>query len=271
LSALQSERRLSRDGYPGLELIGQVSPKAQNQFPAGADTRIQVYVVGKRVYEFSIVFRRGADVTKQSSEFFDSIHFSPVAAPGAGTIASSAAPRDPNRESVRKPAARGSAVPESDWRLFKSADGGYSVLFPGAPTEKVRTQPGQTPSQFHPHEASVSRGRVGEYLVTYSELLPKELDNGGFNKLRESFRSTFESPAKGQRVQSEHKVTSGDVEGWEFTVEDSSMPMPRVGIMRIRLFLKGYRVFRLMYLGVKSEMNVADVDKFMDSFRIDTK
>ena len=147
------------------------------------------------------------------------------------------------------------------WEEFTSAQGGFTVLMPGTPTEQKRTAKTASGS-IDAHIFLVDQGDVA-YMVAYSDYPDTMLQERTPKLILDGARDGAVAHAKG-RLLSESIVSMNDHQGREVRIE-------RLGgkvTITARIFLVRRRLYQVMVLMPKDHASSKDVKKFLDSFGI---
>lgn len=149
------------------------------------------------------------------------------------------------------------------WKEFSSAEGRYTVLMPGAPTEK--TQNLKTPvGDLSMHGAFLDHNHSG-YLVMYNDF-PEAFAQAaaqGSAALTDSRDSLVEG-SHGKLVGDQAITLMGKYPGREIQME---MP-DGTRALRARMYLVKNRMYRVVITALKDDLFTKDANKFMESFKI---
>ncbi|MGL4598840.1 MAG: hypothetical protein ACRCYO_15090 [Bacteroidia bacterium] len=153
-----------------------------------------------------------------------------------------------------------SSCSNDGWKDFDSAE--YTVRFPGIArdTATIEGQTGGIRVFYEPGFESIDEN-VYYAVSVYS--LPEAIDS--LNNLKEALTTDAKIYAwsMGGEIGGEGKaVKSGDVQGYEFKV---LMPS-NTGVVTLRKFALGKRLFTLLVITDNVNLNNASIGKFMDSF-----
>ena len=149
------------------------------------------------------------------------------------------------------------------WTEFSSADGAFSVLMPGTPTEETQTEDTDL-GPIDVHLFTFEKGEVA-YLVGYNVFPAAVVEAATPAVLLDSARDGQVETVKGTLV-SETEITLGTYPGrdLEIQVEGSD----GTSSLRSRLFMVGDRLYQLVVGGPKGQSTSADTIKFLDSFEL---
>jgi hypothetical protein len=150
-------------------------------------------------------------------------------------------------------------VKPGDWKLFTSAEGGYTVEMPGEPSREVRSE-GSDGSRISLQTATVRVPEKYTFAVTttdYHEILPEGSDAESFLT---AMRDSTVTSSKGRLV-SDKPIRLDRFLGREFLIEDGG------NVIRIRLFLKDAFLYSLGIHSTKAFVLSGDADRFLASFQ----
>lgn len=147
------------------------------------------------------------------------------------------------------------------WKEFESAQGGFAVLMPGTPTEQRQTAKTASGS-IDAHMFVVDHGDVA-YMVAYSDYPNTMIQERTPKLILDGARDGAVANAKG-RLLNESSVSMNGHPGREVHVE----PVGGKVTITARIFLVGRRLYQVMVLMPKEKASSKDVNKFLDSFRI---
>ena len=153
--------------------------------------------------------------------------------------------------------------PALDWREYRPADGGFSVLLPQKPAQSERRLP--TPAgEVLMRMLSV---RVGEQVLGAGFAdFPAPIAAPLMDAMRDALVANI-----GGKVDVERAVEAGAAKGREFTASGTlgRGDAARPGRLRARLLVHGQRYYQLVWLGGPDDMSAADIDLFLASFKIE--
>ena len=146
--------------------------------------------------------------------------------------------------------------PPAPWARFEPEGGGFSILMPGKPEEKINKR-----RTFTLHSFVVTMGR-GTYAVTYSDYTPEaKLDpKVSLIKNRDNFNESFDA-----KLISSREITLDGHAGIEFTSES-----PAVNL-KSQIFLIGRRMFQTATMVFKDVDETRNIDRFFGSFKFTSK
>ena len=158
---------------------------------------------------------------------------------------------------------QGACSPALDWREYRPAEGGFSVLLPQKPAQSERRL-------ATPAGAVVMRMlsvRVGEQMLGAGFAdFPAPITESLVDAMRDALVANV-----GGKVDTERAVQAGDASGREFAASGTvgRGAGARPGRLRARLLVRGQRYYQLVWLGGPDDMSAADIDLFLASFKIE--
>jgi len=149
------------------------------------------------------------------------------------------------------------------WSEFSSADGAFSVLMPGTPTEQTQTQDTDL-GPIDVHMFTIEQGEVA-YLVGYNVFPAAVIEAATPAAILDGARDGQVETVKGTLL-SEKEITLGAYPGrdLEIQVEGSD----GASSLRSRLFMVGDRLYQLVVAGPKGQSTSPNTIKFLDSFKL---
>jgi len=152
---------------------------------------------------------------------------------------------------------------ETTWSEFSSAEGAFSVLMPGAPTEETQTQDTEM-GAIDVHSFTFEQGGVA-YLVGYNIFPAAVIEAASPAALLNGARDGQAKAVNGTLV-NEQEITLGAYPGRdvEILVENSD----GTSSLRSRTFLVEDRLYQVMVVGPKGQSSSPDTIKFLDSFKL---
>ncbi len=243
--------------------LGEVAGKAfEFAYPVGdggeALCRARFYLDGTRLYSVMLRGPRG-DVARVGEPFLRSFALVPREAKGPAPRPAPPRPESPLTTRPGPPPRPVASKP------FAPAGGGFRVLMPGKPRERIVV----ADSPDGPIEAHLFDLVQGDLrrLVTYLDR-PKPLDLAGAEAdtaLEELVKGSILS-GKGTLV-AKRPIRLGAAVGREFDFDtDGSNGRPR--FVRARVYLVGARVYQVLIGGPKSKVVGPIGDAFLDSFTL---
>jgi hypothetical protein len=153
-------------------------------------------------------------------------------------------------------------LPASAFTTFTSKEGGFSVLMPGKPTEKVTTAKDPAGRDVETTLFIVDLKTVA-YLASYTErpdLATVTAD--GKNAALENGRDAVVKGLNGKLL-TDKRITLGNNPGREFQIE-----VPNLGVYRSRTYLVGGRFYQVVVMGPQDVATSKAADQFLDSFKL---
>lgn len=146
------------------------------------------------------------------------------------------------------------------WKEFSSAEGNFAVLMPGTPSyEKKNTATALGPIDMHMFTLNI--GRDAAYLVMYSDY-PEIVTRAKPDALLDGGRDGALANTKGKLI-GEQNMSLDGFPGREIVIE-----VPGKGLLKLRVFLVGRRMFQVMAVGTKEMIEHEDTAKYLTSFRL---
>jgi len=146
------------------------------------------------------------------------------------------------------------------WQEFSSADGNFAVLMPGTPSyEKKNSTTALGPIDMHMFTLNIKRDAA--YLIMYSDY-PEIVTRAKPEDLLDGGRDGALSNTKGKLV-GEQNMSLDGFPGREIVVE-----VPGKGLLKLRVFLVGRRLFQVMAVGTREMVEHEDASKYLTSFRL---
>jgi hypothetical protein len=130
----------------------------------------------------------------------------------------------------------------TEWREYKSAEGRFRVMLPGAPTRKVRS------SKEVEFGLETPDAKIG---VVYADLPEKVKPE------------KYMVAPSGSKVLSEKDVTQGDYSGRDIVAD-----VPQHGTTHMRFLTTGKRLYTVMIVGKGRSLSDSEVARVLDSFQI---
>lgn len=149
--------------------------------------------------------------------------------------------------------------PELDWREVGSAESGYAVLLPAKPDRATR-EVAIGAARVALHMQSVHKDGMA-FGAAHADLPP----GTGAGQLLDDARDALVRNIGG-RVTSEQALAIAGASGRAFTAEGSAAGEP----MRLaaRVIVANDRFFQVVFVGRVGRGTAADVDMFLESFRL---
>ncbi|MCZ6822437.1 MAG: hypothetical protein O7F10_05755 [Deltaproteobacteria bacterium] len=152
--------------------------------------------------------------------------------------------------------------PVPDWQEFAPEARGFSILFPGTPSEESTRYPtafGVVDTAWFELEPEGERLAYG---VRYDSYPPGVLALGNVSQLILARSKTLESEIQGKTID-EEDVFLDDHSGKQLTVE---LPDEKLGIYRI--FLIDGHMYQLSVKAAPEDASAREISTFLDSFKL---
>lgn len=140
---------------------------------------------------------------------------------------------------------------------FKPKDGRYSVRFPGRPKETTKAVTTPLGDQTV-HLASYATGDGNVFLVSYTDYPAEAVKPENRATLYDGIRTGV--IGKEGKVTADKEVTIDGEKGREVVVDKGKQ------VTRVRVVVKGTRLFQLMAVGTGEFVTGKDATKFFESF-----
>lgn len=151
--------------------------------------------------------------------------------------------------------------PDDPWPVYKSADGGYSIAFPGAPQSRTE----QAPSPKGPVDLPTATLQKGDvvYAITYFDVPP--IPSARVDEYLDTLRDGRKSQG---RIVREKTIKIDGNPGREVDVESPQTDSAPACLHRVRFFLVKRRVYEMMAVCPLDQVDAsaADAKEFLDSF-----
>lgn len=150
----------------------------------------------------------------------------------------------------------------STWHYYESPNGGYTIYFPVAPTERnqsINDDQGRPITAYLTMVQDATSGKT--FTASYADM-PEEVKSSPETdaKLRKQLEDQI-SPMRG-KITDEKEVKVGNLKGKEYVIDIMGMME-----MRVRKAYKGKRVYSLASVYMKTDDNAkADGNRFIESF-----
>jgi hypothetical protein len=151
----------------------------------------------------------------------------------------------------------------NSWATYRSRAGGFSVLLPVTATESVRT--------LELPEGSTRMVLAGadvngiSFLAAYHDVPASAARQP--EALLDDVRDVAIENARG-RLQSERRINMGRNPGREVTAEIRGSEHLGPGVVKVKAYLVGQRVYQLVVMCPKAEASSAKVEDFFKSFKL---
>jgi hypothetical protein len=262
---VNDEKSSDQGGVSARELKIEV-PKSY--MAGGALGRARISLIDRKLY-LVVAVQSTTDAQKTPravEDFFAS--FKSTVKPAAAKVAAKFEGLRPNLAGpvdslVKK---NGAALP--GWQERSSAVGRYSVLLPGKPMETSQKVNVPLMGEVELHLCAVNNGAVETYAVMYNNYPLIGNAAVDIEKIYDGARQGAVVSSGGGTLAGDRKIMLGDLPGREIKIELPASKIPGGGLMQLRYFLKGARLYQVMHIAPKGELKDDAVEKFLDSFRI---
>lgn len=232
------EKSIELAGYPGLEIAVEVP--AGVAVPGGALYRARIYLIGNRLYQVIYVALKKDYHPDEYQKLFDSFQLNNPPAPSSPSSTSS------------------SHASLKDWIEYRSEEGGFTILLPGKPQEQ--TQSTDTAAGTVPLTMALAEMENYAAGVSFNEIPmeaavdPEKILAGGRKGAAQNLKGT---------VVSDKPIRLGAYPGSEFVVET-----PNNLIYTARIYVVNDRLYQILFLASKDQIDQFDVQGFFDSFTL---
>ncbi len=154
------------------------------------------------------------------------------------------------------------SAPAPDWQEFAPGGRGFSILFPGTPTEETTSYPtafGAVDTAWFKLEPE---GEKLSYGVRYDSYPPRVLALGNVAQLILARSKTLEAEIQGKTI-AEEDVFLDDHTGKQLTID---LPDEKLGIYRI--FLIDKNMYQLSVQAAPEDASAKEISRFFDSFKL---
>jgi hypothetical protein len=272
---LVEEKPCELGGAPARELKIEI-PKTV--VAGGAMGWARISLMDRKLYELIAV--QSATEAKNGAApvetFFDSFKTSDKPSAAPKVAAKDSKPEVETKgaaepKAAAKPAGAGpDDAARPGWEKFTSAGGGYTVLMPGKPNEVPQKVNAPPLGEVEIHVAAVNKGLSIAFVVIYNDFPPGQVPMGNIEMIYDGSRQGALATSGGT-LAGEKKLMLGDLPGREIKIELPATKVPGGAMMQIRYFLKGARLYQVMYIAPKADVNADEAEAFFDSFRITPK
>ena len=147
------------------------------------------------------------------------------------------------------------------WNEFKSTDGNFSVLLPGAPTASDQPINMQT-GQIEAHIFTLTTGQFA-YMVSYTDYPASIFDTTPIKSILDGLRDGAVKNSQGRLI-NEADIALGAYAGRELNVESSNGS----NVMRAHLYVVNHRLYQVIVITDKGRASSAEITKFLSSFKL---
>jgi len=146
-----------------------------------------------------------------------------------------------------------------DWKPFTSKEGGFTILFPGIPTESK--QETKTPAGTITVTFFVAEQDSATYIGGFS-VFPRETMKARTEEKRlDNARDGAVAAARG-KLEAERKFHLKKHPARELLIKGEK------GFIRSRIYAVENRLYQTMVMGTKEQMKGKEVTRFLDSFQL---
>ena len=150
------------------------------------------------------------------------------------------------------------------WQEYSSAGGSFAVQFPGKPeqqTDTIATAVGE----IELITVVAEGGKSTAYFAAYSDYPPEIIELSGARRMLENSRE-IAIKSQGATLLREHKIALGGNPGLEFVAEFEIEGT--AALLKARSYLVRNRLFQTSVLALEGAESLADIDRFLKSFRL---
>ncbi len=143
-----------------------------------------------------------------------------------------------------------------EWKEFRSADGNFVVLLPGAPEAKQSTPEGRTNRRF-----TVDLGG-SVFIVDYSDYKPDQFAGVNPTIVLDRGQQGLLEGVNGKVRKTRSKTVAG------YPGREVVFDTPDKNAGKIRMFLVNARLYQILFLGPEGEETKPEIRTFLDSFHL---
>ncbi|MCI0456986.1 MAG: DUF1559 domain-containing protein [Gemmataceae bacterium] len=239
---INEQKDISLQGHPGRTVTVEIPGKAVLQ--------IRVYVARGVIYQMLVGGPGKMAFSADADRFLQSLKIE------AG------APEQPPVKIQPVPKGGGE---QAGWKEYSPAGAGCTVLMPPGQiiplTQDVPTPQGKSRLYVH----TIQKDVMTKYALLYGDL-PGGAKPGLEEAILNGARDGIPGKVPGARITNEEKITLGTYPGRALTVD-----MPKVGLIRARVYLVGNRLYQLMVLGNNAFITSPDAERFLGSLKLNDK
>ncbi len=170
--------------------------------------------------------------------------------------------------------------PPKGWVTFRSLPGRFALL---APTDKPKVAIEQTDTGVGKVDLPTATWELGEagsellLIASYGDVLPKAVQKPDARQREEQARRIIDGARDGMtgngkgKLISEKRLAVGTYPGLDLVIEPlfgANGPKPGTYLMRVKLLLVGERLYQVMLLGTKAQVESKEALAFLASFRL---
>lgn len=149
---------------------------------------------------------------------------------------------------------------ETPWIEFSPPGGGFSVLMPSQPQES--SAPTASGEKARTYQIVTALNNIRAMAVSYASQPPSSSPVVLSDKVLNAARDNALSNLSGKLLE-ESSIKLGSFPGKEFR-----MRLPKGNVVTQRIYLANNRQYSLMVITLPQNVNVPEVSKFLDSFKI---
>lgn len=152
---------------------------------------------------------------------------------------------------------------KTEWQTFSPPGGNFSVLMPGTPADK--SHPQNTAAGVVTSHLYIYTSKDAAYAVSYIDR-PAARDAGDTEKWLDTVRDAEVAKSGGKLLAAASLKLSNGAPGREIQVTLSQGDGKHA--MRDRLYLVDHRLYQVLIVLPQDELDAADTEKFLDSFKV---
>lgn len=225
-------------------------------------TRFRLYAVGDRLYLLKAATPTSNSLSPDIKQFLNSFRLLDDAA------CRQAVELPPIPTFAATPALAATPATAVEWKTFTSQAGKFSVLMPGQPLLKLQpldTSIGPVTSQFFQSQSGDGREY---YMVGYTDYPADLIKQANVDRMLSRSRDGLVKMVNG-KLSSEKKIALEQYPGRDLVVEVSaSQETPVTATVRVRTYFVKNRQYILMALAPESDYPSAQIEEYLDSFRV---
>jgi hypothetical protein len=154
-------------------------------------------------------------------------------------------------------------APELDWRELSVREGGFTVLLPGKASREARTLDTSAGAvTMTMYACSLKHGTMAIAYADYpAGALAGERGRERLDAERDALLRNI-----GATSHSEERVSVGGLPGRQIYAEGRTGT--RSALLKARFVVAGNRLYQIAYVGEPNGLKMADIDMFLNSFRL---